>query len=123
MHKHRHIERRETLAYWPAVDTVSGDSVGLITNLSEEGVQIHSKHDFSVGQLLTIRIAVDPELTGCDFISIAIENVWCRASGVPGLFHAGFKIVDISDKAKRGLKNLFESFSYALPGSDEDELN
>ena len=120
MFKERHRERRETLAYWPAEDVEKGEAVGLVTNLSEEGVQIHSKHEFLKGQTSTIRITVDAMLTGTDHISLVIENVWCRASGVPDLYHTGFKIVDISDMARRGLRNLLQAFSYSLPSRAED---
>jgi hypothetical protein len=115
MHGHRHIERRETLAYWPAKDTEKGEAVGLVSDLTEEGIQLHSKHDFGKGEMLNIRIMVDAKLTGADHLSLIIKNVWCRASGVPGLYHAGFQIVDISDTARRILRNLLQAFSYPEP--------
>jgi len=70
MQKQRHLERRETLAYWPATDTGKGESVGLVTDLTEEGIHLHSKHGFLKGQTLTIRIAVDALLAGTDHISL-----------------------------------------------------
>jgi hypothetical protein len=115
MDEQRHFDRRETLAYWPATDMEKGESVGVVTNLSEKGVEIHSKHGFVKGQTLTIRIAVDAKLCGTDHISLVVENVWSRASGVAGLFHAGFRSVDISDRAKRALRNLMAAFSYLAP--------
>jgi hypothetical protein len=111
----RHRERQETLGYWPATETGKGESVGLVTNLTEDGIQIHSKHDFLKGQILTIRISVDAMLAGTDHISLVIENVWCRASGISDLYYAGFKIIDISETAKRSLMNLFQAFSYPVP--------
>jgi hypothetical protein len=115
MEDQRHFDRRETLAYWPVQDTVKGEAVGLVTNINEKGIEIHSNHGFTKGQMLTIRIAVDARLCGTDHISLVVENVWCRASGFAGLFHAGFKIVDISDMAKRALRNLMAAFSYLAP--------
>ena len=110
MEDQRHVDRRETLAHWPAQDTDTGEAVGLVTNLSEKGIEIHSKHGFTKGQMLTIRMAVDAKLCGTDHISMVVENVWCRASGVAGLFHAGFKIVDISDRAKRDSSQPYGGF-------------
>jgi len=112
----RQRERRETLAYWPVEDMEKGEAVGLVTNLSEDGIQIHSKHDFRKGQVLTIRIAVDARLSGTNQICLVVENVWCRTSGLKTLYHAGFKIVDISEAATRGLRNLLAAFSYPAPG-------
>jgi hypothetical protein len=112
----RHSERRETLGYWPVEDTDSGEAVGLVTNLNEEGVQVHSRHGFSKGQVLTIRIEASTGPAGASPIALLVENAWCRASGVPGLYHAGFKVVGISDRARRGIKNLLQAFSYPAPG-------
>ena len=115
MQRKRYLERRETLAYWPAADTAKGETVGLVTDLTEKGIRIHSKHGFLKGEVLTIRIAVDAQLAGADHILLTIENVWCRASGLPDLYHGGFKIVKISDKAKAGIRNLLQAFSYPAP--------
>jgi hypothetical protein len=120
MYKERHRERRETLAYWPAKDAEKGEAVGLVTNLSEEGIQIHSKHEFRKGQVITMRITVDPKLAKTDHISLVIENVWCRASEVHGLYHAGFRTVGISNTAKKGLRNLFQAFSYPAPSEGDN---
>lgn len=116
MKAHRNRERRETLGYWPAEDAENGQAVGLVTNLTEEGLQIHSRHGFLKKQVLTVRIKVDAIPAGKDTISLVIENVWSRPSGVPGLYHAGFKVLAASTKAKRSLRNLFKAFSYAAPG-------
>ena len=109
---HRHLERRETLAYWPAEIAENGETVGLITNLNEEGLQIHSDHGFIKGQRLSIRIAVDVAQAGKDHISVCVENVWSAVSSVGGLTHAGFKIIDLSDSARLSLRSLMETFSY-----------
>lgn len=115
MHKTRHLERRETLAYWPARNAETGETVGLVSNLTEEGLQIHSRHEFDRGTVLQIRMKVEAALVGIDHIPMTIENVWCQASGVPDLFHAGFKIVGISDAAKGSLKSLLAAFSFPAP--------
>jgi len=115
MYRKRHIERRETLGYWPARDTKKGDAVGLVTDLSDEGIRIHSAHKFGKGKVLDLRIAVDEALSGTDHISMVVKNVWCHESGVPGFYNAGFKIVNLSDKARKALRRLVDAFSYPAP--------
>lgn len=119
MHKERHLERRETLAFWPAKDAETGEAVGLVRDLSVEGVQMHSEHDFVVGHTFTIRIAVDGTLAGTDKISLLVEVIWCSRSGVPGLYHAGLKIIDISDEARRNITALVQAFSYPVPSQED----
>lgn len=115
MQRIRHLERRETLAYWPALDEQSGESVGLVTNLSEEGVSIHSQSQFEPGQKLNLRITVDPKLAGYSFIHLHIENAWCHTSGISGTYHAGFKIKNLSGEAREGITHLLTTFSYPAP--------
>ena len=123
MDEQRHFDRRETLAYWPVQQTEKGEAVGLVTNFSREGIQIHSKHTFSKGEILTIQIAVDAIFAGADNITMVVENAWCHASRVENLYHAGFKIMDISDRAKQSLRNLIEAFSYPVPGQQPHTKN
>ena len=108
----RHLERRETLAYWPAEAVGNGEAVGLVTNLSEEGIQIHSEHGFRKGQKLAIRIRVDVAQAGTDHITVDVENIWSSASSVGGLHHAGFRIIKMSDRARSSLIALTDAFSY-----------
>jgi len=111
----RHAERRETLAYWPARDEQSGDSVGLVTDLSEEGVSVHSHCRFEAGQRLNIRVAVDPKITGYTSLHLHVENVWCHPSGMTDCFHSGFKLLNVSFEAREGIQKLVTAFSYPVP--------
>lgn len=115
MQKLRHTERRETLAYWPARQEETGESVGLVTDLSEEGISIHSTCQFEPGHRINIRVAVDPKLTGLHFLHLHIENVWCHPSGIAGSYHSGFKLVNLAPEAQDGIRKLIASFSYPAP--------
>jgi hypothetical protein len=111
----RHLERRETLAYWPASDEQCGESAGLVTNLNEEGISIHSPHPFEPGHRLNIRVQVDPQMAGHPFIHLHVENVWCRPSGMSGIYHAGFRLVNVSPEAREEIQKLLTAFSYPAP--------
>ena len=113
----RHIERRETLAYWPARDEQSGESVGLVTDISTNGINIHSHEPFEHGHKLNIRMSVDPNLSGSRVIHLHVVNVWSQLSGISGHYHAGFKIVDLSADAREAILKLLSGFSYPAPGT------
>ncbi len=113
----RHAERRETLAYWPAQEEQTGETVGLVTNLSEEGINIHSQHAFEHGQRLNLRVAIDPNLSGLHFLHLHAENAWCQPSAMPGYFQAGFKLVNLSPDMREGILKLITAYSFPAPHS------
>ena len=115
MYKIRHTERRETLAYWPARDEQSGESVGLVTDLSEEGVSLHSQSSFEPGHRFNLRMAVDPKLAGVTVIHLHVETIWCQPSGIAGCFHSGFKLLNASFETRDAIRKLLTAFSYPIP--------
>ena len=119
MKSQRHLERRESLAYWHASQQHTGKLVGLVTELTDEGVNIHSRQSFMKGQTLSIKVNLDLELCGKDEILIRIKNVWCRRSEMSGIYHAGFEILKISDDDREAIRKLLESFSYLVPPYEE----
>lgn len=115
MYKVRHLERRETLAHWQARAEESGESVGLVSDMNLEGINIHSDHEFTKGQQISLRITVDPKICGTDHIVLLVENVWSHRSGVSHLYHAGFRIITLSSEARVCLNKLLLAFSYPAP--------
>ncbi len=115
MHETRHLERRETLAHWPVRQDDTGTSVGLVSDMSTEGIQIHSDHVISKGQQLSLCVSVEPKLCGRDQLCLQVENVWCQRSGASGLYHAGCKIVALSRQARLCIERLMMGFSYSAP--------
>ena len=116
MYRERHLERRETSAHWPARQDVSGTVVGLVADMSTEGIGIHSEHGFTKGQQLALRVSVDERLCGQDHLCLTVENVWCQRHAASGLYHAGCKIVELSRQARVCIERLMMEFSYPVSG-------
>lgn len=118
MPKTRHSDRRETFAYWPAYNEFTGKKVGLLTNISDEGIQLHSANPFEPEQIIPLRIAPPARLTGAKEIVLTVQNVWCWPASNPALYHAGFKIIRASPMARKALRKLKDAFSYLVPLQD-----
>ena len=114
----RHLERRETLAYWPAQQEETGEKVGLVTDITEQGINLHSETEFPKGRRLHLRIATDRETAGVDHVSLQVQNVWCRKSEVGNIYHSGFKILEISKEAQQALQQLLRAFSFPVKPTD-----
>jgi hypothetical protein len=115
MPKIRHSDRRETFAYWPAHNEYTGKKVGMVTNISDEGIQIHSEVPFETDQIIPLRLAPPSHLTGAKEIRLTVQNVWCWPAATAGLYHGGFKILRASPVARKALQKLKDAFSYPVP--------
>jgi len=115
MQTNRHLQRRETLAFWPAHHAVTGELIGTVVDLTEEGLMLHSLRTFRTGEELTIHMAVDKRLTGVPQLSFHIINMWCKANEVENLYHAGFRITHLEDASRVGIRDLLQAFSYPAP--------
>jgi PilZ domain len=115
MHEKRHLPRRETLAFWPAHHAETGELIGTVADLTEEGLMLHSLRTFQTGEELNIHMAVDKRLTGVPQLSFHITNVWCKENRLDNLTRAGFRITHLSDVSRVGIRDLLEAFSYPAP--------
>lgn len=113
--KDRRSERRETLAYWEARRADNGAPAGRVSNITPEGLNLHTTHPFLPGDQLRLRILLDRAMAGAEHIDVDIENAWCRPTEDPAVFHAGFKILKISDAARKVVERLLAEFSYPAP--------
>jgi hypothetical protein len=111
----RHSDRRETFAYWPAHNEFTGKPLGMVTNISEEGIQLHSEDPFDKDQIIPLRLAPPANLTGAREILLTVQNVWCWPAVNPALYHAGFKIIRATPLARKALQKLKDAFSYPVP--------
>lgn len=111
----RRSQRRETLAQWPVKNAENGETVGWVINISDEGMQIQTRRKFARKETLTVHLTLDPRLIGTGQISVVIENVWCQVSSIKGRFKAGFRIIDISERAKTSIRKLMDLFSFPAP--------
>lgn len=120
MHEKRHLQRRETLAFWPVHHAETGELLGTVADLTEEGLQLHSLRTFRVGESVNIHMAVDKKLTGVPQLNFHIINVWCKENEVENVCHAGFRITHLSDVSRVGIRDLLAAFSYPAPHPESE---
>jgi len=112
MREDRHIQRRETLAFWPAHDSVTGELISTVADLTEEGLMLHSSRPYRVEEVLDIRLIGIPQM------EFHLINMWCKENETENLYHAGFRITHLSDASRVGIRDLLQAFSYPAPKQD-----
>jgi len=90
------------------VNRRSGENIGQLVNISEQGLMIlgdSALPDYSILQLQLI-LAADSEI---EPINIGAESLWCNSSGDGGQHWIGFYIIDVSDKDLERIRYISNS--------------
>jgi hypothetical protein len=108
-------ERRETLSYWKVFDAQSERLLGRLTNVTTEGLQVHSEQPIPENADYHIRIETPEDITGYGRVFINARSMWCQKNPMTDLYSAGFKITGQLPEYVDAVRRLIEHFSYPAP--------
>jgi CheY-like chemotaxis protein len=92
-------------------DRSNGKSMGRLGNISLEGLKLVTREELHVASRHPFSMVLPETLGGSNTLSFDAQVVWCRKSeDVPGEFHAGFRIIRISDNDLRILVQLIDKY-------------
>lgn len=109
LRRHPRYEPKKPLNVY---DTLSDERMGLLANLSAEGMMIIGNKDVVEGAVYQVRVPLDSFDT--DMVDLGIECLWSTEAGAEQKYWSGYQIIDISDSDKTVLKVLID----ALAGSE-----
>lgn len=97
MNNHRRNERKRAHQAIPVTDTISGQSIGHIGNLSTDGMLLITSRRLPEDALFQLSFDL-PGATSrrAKSLEIGVHEQWGEAANVPGQFWSGFRIIDIS---------------------------
>lgn len=97
MNEHRRNQRKRAHRAIPVTDTITGQPIGHIGNLSTDGMLLISSR--RLGEDALFQFSFDlPASTAQSTrpIQVGVHEQWAEAANVPGQFWSGFRIIDIS---------------------------
>jgi len=100
----RRSERFDVSSPLNVVDTISAQSLGIIVNVSAEGMMVLGAKDIVEGAVYQ----VDVPITSADnrILKLAIECLWSAEADSGGKYWSGYQVIDISDDNKVVLDQL-----------------
>lgn len=101
--KRRH-ERIRVSQPLKAIDTLSNDELGLVVNVSLEGMMLLGHKAVVDGAVYQANIAVDEKV-----LSLGVECLWTSEADSDAKSWSGYRIVDISEDNKSVLEALIEA--------------
>ena len=110
MNEHRRNQRKRAHRAIPVTDTITGQSIGHIGNLSTDGMLLISSR--RLGEDSLFQFSFDLPASAAQSarpIQIGVHEQWAEAANVPGQFWSGFRIIDISPEDFDVLNNWIAS--------------
>lgn len=94
-------------------DTVSGERVGKLFNLAQDGFLLLTDRQLEAGQRMALTIELPNALSGHHSIELTAECLWCQPSDFSEEFSADFEIKTLSEQNLVALKYFVRDFSFA----------
>ena len=98
MNEHRCSPRKAAYATIPVTNTMTGQVMGRIGNLSSDGMLMVCDHAVGDSALYQIGFELVNSRGQPQMIEVGAQEMWEESANVPGQFWAGFHFVDISDR-------------------------
>jgi hypothetical protein len=106
LRRHPRFEPRKPLHVY---DTLSQVKMGLLANLSEEGMMIIGDKDVVDGAVYQIAVPLDSYEK--DVLNVGVECLWSADAEVDKQYWSGYRIIDISDDNKLTLGLLIDALA------------
>ena len=88
------------------LDRQSGETLGQLVNISEEGFMLLGSQPVTADNIFQLSLEFDNDSGDTSPIQIGVESLWCHASGDETQFWSGFYIIDISEENLERVRHL-----------------
>jgi hypothetical protein len=96
MREHRRSKRRNPETPVQVFNTISGEPIGQIGNLSPDGMMLIAFREVHADALYQFSFPLPLEHHAPIEIEVGMHEQWSEPASVPGQYWAGFRIVSIS---------------------------
>ena len=96
MHEHRRSRRRDPEVPVPVVNTMTGETVGQIGNLSPDGMMLIANREIRADALYQFSFPLPIDNHAPIEIEVGMHEQWSEPASVPGQYWAGFRFVSLS---------------------------
>ena len=106
VHEHRRSDRKAPENVVPVVNTITGEQMGHIGNLSAEGLMLIARMAIEPGLMFQICFSL-PDLAGhVQAFNVGAICLWCSEASAPSTYWAGFEMMDVSDDEALILRSI-----------------
>mgnify|MGYP006278230215 CR=1 FL=1 len=97
--------------YIEVIDTVNGQVVGYIEDLSAHGLRVIGPHPVERDKLLTVQLSLSEQIDGCDSIELSVRSAWTQKDPLSNMHRTGFRLESVSDDDQLVLTSLLRQIA------------
>jgi len=103
--------RRRVSEYFIAFDQISNCRIGIVFDLSADGMMMITENRIEVPLILACRMALPAKVLGCDQLELSIEAKWCRQNDPTGVYETGFQFIDVTDHQQKLIQVILDKWT------------
>ena len=111
MEDSRKFPRRYLFFYLRVFDQISGNLLGYLSNINQEGIMLTSDLPYEPGTRLEMKMIVPGNVSENNMIHFGAEVIWCKKDEQTNYYDSGMRLTDISHKNEELIKNLITRFT------------
>ncbi len=109
MEDSRKYERRPARAYLGVFDSVNNQSLGMLVDISINGLQTVGETSCQAELNHELRIELHEEIGGSKTLLLYARCVWCKKRDADELYVTGFEFLSIGENTKKRIELLMQS--------------
>jgi hypothetical protein len=113
MSDRRTLHRRHLIYYLKVFEKKSGNLLGHLVDITEEGLMIVSENSIKEGKVFKLRMALPREIEGKEEIEFDALSMWCHPDVNPSLFGVGFKFEYVDTLSRQIIFELIHEFGFS----------
>lgn len=106
MEDFRKKHRGSTNNYFLVFEVESGDIIGRLLNLTDDGLMLLSEEPVEASKKFECRMILPGMIEGCKEIYFKIESRWCNKNKRANWYETGYKINNKTDTCQKVLEIL-----------------
>jgi hypothetical protein len=110
MPEKRKFDRIHLIHYLRMFNRRTGELVGNLVDLTEEGLQLISETPIEPGRILEIRMEFPEDVEGLKEMQLIAEAIWCDHHLDPDLFSVGCKLLPVTPTQVGLIQDLINNY-------------
>lgn len=108
MEDRRKLSRQRLVSLTVVIDAHTGDVLGRIGNLSQEGLMLCSDQALEIDYTYALQIKLPDEVCGKSDLNLEARSLWSQRAVDPTYFSTGFEILSVDDDDRKVLEILID---------------